>query len=59
VTNDGHRGVVTKHPSLQVQKDHSLVALKYEDALGFTAASRDRLKTAPKPKKSKLAEWDK
>ena len=51
VTKDGHRGVTAKHPALQIQKDHSLAALKYEEIF------KNRLKTARKPKKEK-SEWD-
>ena len=45
-----NRGVSRKHPSAQIHKDNSMMALKYEEQFGLTPLSRGKVKGEAKQK---------
>ncbi len=54
-----NRGVKRKHPEHQVQRDHSAMALKYEEQFGLTPLSRGKVKGEPRKKESALERFQK
>ncbi len=54
-----NRDVSRKHPSAQIHKDNSIMALKYEEQFGLTPLSRGKVKGEPKKKESALEEFQK
>ena len=57
VSIQGYRGEIKKHPSLQVFREHSVIALKYEEQFGLTPLSRSKVKGIPSDPKDSLEDW--
>jgi P27 family predicted phage terminase small subunit len=54
-----NRGVSRKHPSAQIHKDNSIMALKYEEQFGLTPLSRGKVKGGPVKKETELEKFQK
>ena len=57
VSVEGYRKEIKKHPSLQVFKDHSVIALRFEEQFGLTPLSRSKVKGMPSDPKDPFKEW--